>query len=97
MVIVFVRRRPPTAWMLPGFVNGCGRIGGRLQNLAFVGRSSNKLLSISEVERCVGERLRLPVHAESFAATGAGAGGCRRAQVESERGRSRQALGHPSR
>ena len=34
--------------------------------------SSGKLLSIAEVERCIGARLRLPVHAASFSAAGAG-------------------------
>ena len=35
--------------------------------------SSGKLLSIAEVERCIGARLRLPAHAASFTAVGADA------------------------
>ena len=35
--------------------------------------SSGRLLSIAEVERCLGARLRLPVHVESFSAAGADA------------------------
>ena len=35
--------------------------------------SSGKLLSIAEVERCNGARLRLPVHAASFSEAGADA------------------------